>query len=124
MENILSAFAHFDNDVRAERTITGMRAALEAGQWTFGTPIGYRRTTPTDTLEPYPKSAPLVKMAFELVATGLHTKTEVLRRVTAMGVCTRTGKKLTAQTFQELLHKPIYAGLISVPSWRIEAILA
>jgi len=32
MENILSAFAQFDNDVRAERTVAGMRAALEAGQ--------------------------------------------------------------------------------------------
>jgi len=61
-------------------------------------------------------------MAFELVATGLHAKTEMLRRVTAMGLHTRTGKKLSAQTFQELLRKPIYAGVISVPSWGIEKI--
>ena len=44
MENILSSFAQFDNDVRGERTIAGMRAALEEGRWTFGVPLGYRRT--------------------------------------------------------------------------------
>jgi DNA invertase Pin-like site-specific DNA recombinase len=29
LEKILSSFAQFDNDVRSERTVVGMRAALE-----------------------------------------------------------------------------------------------
>jgi DNA invertase Pin-like site-specific DNA recombinase len=29
MEGVLAAFAQFDNDVRADRTRAGMRAALE-----------------------------------------------------------------------------------------------
>ena len=83
MEHILSAFAQFDNDVRSERTVAGMRAALESGHWTFGTPIGYRRRTEPmgkDIVEPDPTSGPLVKKAFELYATGLHSKSEVLRK--------------------------------------------
>ena len=102
-----------------------MRAALESGQWTFGTPIGYRRKTEPmgkDIIEPDPTSGPLVKKAFELYATGLHAKSEVLRKITAIGLRTRNGKKLTAQTFQELLRKSIYAGLISVRSWGIERV--
>jgi DNA invertase Pin-like site-specific DNA recombinase len=41
MEGVLAAFAQFDNDVRADRTRAGMRAALEQGRWTFVPPLGY-----------------------------------------------------------------------------------
>jgi DNA invertase Pin-like site-specific DNA recombinase len=41
MEGVLAAFAQFDNDVRADRTRAGMRAALEQGRWTFIPPLGY-----------------------------------------------------------------------------------
>src|SRR5262249_814168 len=66
MEHILSAFAQFDNDVRAERTVAGMKAALESGQWTFGVPIGYRKVDAAsrDSIEPDPVSGPLVRQAF------------------------------------------------------------
>jgi DNA invertase Pin-like site-specific DNA recombinase len=39
MEGVLAAFAQFDNDVRSDRTRTGMRAALELGRWVFLVPI-------------------------------------------------------------------------------------
>ena len=35
MEGIVSAFAQFDNDVRSERTVQGMKARLEKGGWTL-----------------------------------------------------------------------------------------
>jgi len=123
MEHILSDFAQFDNDVRAERTKAGMRAALAAGQWTFGTPLGYRRrldATGRRALEPNSNSGPLIKKAFELYASGLYSKADVLRKVTAMGLRTNHGNTLTIQTFQQVLRNPIYAGFISVPSWGIE----
>jgi site-specific DNA recombinase len=64
-----------------------------------------------------------VKKAFELCATGLHQKADVLRKITALGLRTIIIREspLTAQTFQELLRKPIYTGLIAVPSWGIVA---
>ena len=40
MEGVLAAFAQFDNDQKAERTLAGMRTALEAGRWTFKAPLG------------------------------------------------------------------------------------
>ena len=125
MEHILSDFAQFDNDVRSERTVAGMKAALESGHWTFGAPIGYCRkidTTGRDSIEPDPIGGPLIRQAFELVATGLHTKAEVLRKLTAAGLRTRRGNRLSLQTFQQLLRKPIYAGILSVPSWGIEGV--
>lgn len=41
MEGVLAAFAQFDNDIRADRTRAGMRAALDLGRWTFLAPLGY-----------------------------------------------------------------------------------
>jgi DNA invertase Pin-like site-specific DNA recombinase len=35
MEGVLAAFAQFDNVVRSERTLAGMKAALSLGRWTF-----------------------------------------------------------------------------------------
>jgi site-specific DNA recombinase len=118
----VSDFAQYDNDVRSERTKAGMRAALEAGQWTFSCPLGYRRRAAgrNGAVEIDPVSGPLIKKAFELYATGLYFKADVLRKVTALGLRTRHGKALTVQTFQEMLRKPIYAGFMCVPRWAID----
>ena len=41
MEGIIATIAQFDNDVRSERTVAGMKARLERGDWTFPPPLGY-----------------------------------------------------------------------------------
>jgi DNA invertase Pin-like site-specific DNA recombinase len=120
MEGILASFSQFDNDVRAERTIEGMRAALRDGRWTFGPPIGYRRVFEGGahaTIAPDPERAPLVRRAFELMATGRHTKREVLAEVTRQGLVTARNAAVSPQTFQQILRNPIYAGWLMVPKW-------
>ena len=123
MEGILASFAQFDNDVRSERTIARMRAALAEGRWTWLAPVGYRHTADAQgrrTIEPDPRTAPHIKHAFELVAAGALSKTVVLRRINARGLRTTKGKELTAQTFEKVLRNPIYAGWMCVPSWKME----
>ena len=39
--NLMSAIAQFDNDVKSERTVVGMKAALQIGRWTHKAPLGY-----------------------------------------------------------------------------------
>src|SRR5438105_4812032 len=41
MEGALATVEQIDNDVRSERTRSGMKAALELGRWTFLAPLGY-----------------------------------------------------------------------------------
>ena len=118
MEGILASFAQFDNDVRSERTTAGMKAALLEGRWTFPAPLGYRRAFDAygkGIIEPDPVAAPLVESAFKLIANGESSKAGGLRRVTALGLRTKTGKKIRAQTFEKMLRNPLYAGWISVP---------
>ena len=120
--SMIAAVSQFDNDVRAERTIVGMKAAADEGRWPFPPSIGYRMvsTNSISQLEQDPERAPLIRAAFELFATGTHKQEQVLRKITAKGLRTRKGKKLTLQTFSALLRKPIYAGRITIPSWGID----
>ena len=117
MEGILAAFAQFDNDVRAERTIAGMQAAQERGRWTFQAPIGYLNSKgmpDRGSIVPDPERAPLVRKAFELFATGQYSKQQVLRILSNLGLRTRKGRPVSAQSFEKLLRNPLYAGWISV----------
>ena len=41
MENIIANVAQFDNDVRTERSVGGMREAMRDGRFVWGAPIGY-----------------------------------------------------------------------------------
>ena len=87
MEGVLAAFAQFDNDVRSERTRAGMRAALELGRWTFPAPLGYLNAPKwsSTSLVHDPERGPLVRRAFEDLATGQYTKQEVIARATEAG---------------------------------------
>ncbi len=118
MEGVLASFAQFDNDVRADRTKAGMAAALQAGRWTFQAPVGYLNARESgSSLIPDPERAPLIRQAFEEYAAGHATRQEILRRVNSLGLRTRRGAPLSAQSFNTMLRNPIYAGRIVVPTW-------
>lgn len=121
-ENMLAAFSQFDNDQRAENTVVGMRSALREGRWTFQAPLGYLNVTDGDgkpTIVPDPERGSLVRKAFELYSTGTQTKADVLRQLTALGLRTKWGKRVTAQTFDAVLRNPIYAGWLYVKKWDV-----
>lgn len=120
METILAGVAQFDNDIKAKRTIAGMKAAIDKGRWTFQAPLGFLNAhdpAGQSTLVHDLAQSLLVKKAFELYAIGQHSKIEVLRIVSNMGLKTRKGKNVTSQTFGNILRNPQYAGWISVTEW-------
>ena len=120
MEGVLAAMAQFDNKLRAERTVAGMKAAIERGRWPFRTPLGYARVTDSSgctTIVPDPASAPLVKQAFELVGAGTHSKRKALDVVTSLGLRTARGDNVSKQSFELMLANPVYAGWLYVPTW-------
>jgi site-specific DNA recombinase len=122
MEGIIASMAQFDNDVRSERTVAGMKARLERGGWTFPPPLGYlkgRDTNGRKTIVPDPDRASLITQAFEMYATGLYSKQQVLETVRRLDLTAKSGKRVSAQTFNALLSKPIYAGILAVPAWGI-----
>jgi DNA invertase Pin-like site-specific DNA recombinase len=123
MEGVLAAFAQFDNDVRSERTLAGMKAALSLGRWTFQAPLGYLNAPKwsTSSLVHDPERAPLVKQAFGDLASGQFTAQEVIRRATVAGLRTRRDRPLSAQTFGNMLRNRIYIGHIESPEIAVSA---
>lgn len=65
-----------------------------------------------------PARAELVTWAFERFSTGLYSRQQVLHDVTERGLRTKKGEVVSAQTFEQTLRKPVYAGRIAV--WGID----
>ncbi len=121
MEGILAAMAQFDNDVRAARTVDGMKAAVERGRWVWAAPLGYRtgETKRGASLVLDPERGPAVREAFALCAAGV-TGRALLERMTALGLRTRRGGALTIGRLYALLRNPVYAGAVRSPAWQTE----
>src|SRR5438876_1180840 len=109
--NMLASMNQFFSDSLSERIRYRMKAGLDAGRFLHYAPIGYRNVN--KDLSPDLERAPLIRHAFELLASGNYSTTEsVLSLVTAMGLKTRRGRPLTKQSWGRLLSNPIYAGWI------------
>ena len=123
MEGVLAAFAQFDNDVRSDRTRAGMKAALELGRWTFPAPLGYLNAPKwsNTSLVHDPERSPLVRQAFEDLATGQFSKQEVIARATEAGLRSRKGLKLSPQSFGQMMRNPIYVGKVESPDFDVSA---
>ncbi len=119
LEGILATFAQFDNDVRSERTVAGMKAALRRGFWVFQPPLGYR--SQDGRMEIDPEEGRLVRRSFDLLASGVRTQRQVLEALTSAGLCGRRNRgRLTLQTLTKILRNPFYMGRILVPRWGID----
>ncbi len=75
MSGLKAVINQHDNDVKADRTKLGMRAAVNIGRYPFRGPVGYINVKAEAgiNLAPDPERAPLVRKAFELVAERTMT---------------------------------------------------
>src|ERR1035437_2611665 len=123
IEQIFVAVAELDNNIRADRSVQGMRQRLQKGFWVFPPPLGYVAGTDAHgnkNIIPDPKRADHVTWAFERFSTGLYSRQQVLRDASLRGLRTRKDKRVSAQTFEQTLRKPVYAGRIIVQGWDID----
>lgn len=120
IENLMGVLAEFDNRMRGERTKDGMGRPLGHGRWVWGPPLGYVKgvRSPGPSILVDAASAPLIRVAFEMVGSG-RSKKEALDHVTVLGLQTRRGLPLTQQSFGAMLRNPLYQGLIDHPGWGV-----
>ncbi len=123
LEGFMATLAHWDNKQKAERTIVGMKSAIQSGNWPFKAPLGYKqvkgqdgRSVPIIDRE----RGPLVAKAFDLYSTGIYSARSVLKMVTDLGLCTNKGNKVSLQTFTFTLRNPFYSGMLFVKGWSQE----
>ena len=122
-ETILSAFAQFDNDVRSQRTIEGMKARCLKGYYVAIAPWGYMNTkdnTGTKIIAPHSEKAPVVKMMFQAYATGKYSFKDIAKMVNKSGTKSRNGVKFTKQLVSKIIKNPVYYGRVIVPKWNID----
>ena len=116
--NIHGSFNQYFSDSLSERMKERSRAAVQAGRWPWSAPLGYKNVDTREGANIVPDSdtAPHIRNAFELFATGLYTQRQVLDKVTEAGLRTSRGNKLSPQTFYKTLRRKVYLGFIESSS--------
>jgi len=125
LETILAGFAQFDNDIRAARTLQGMRRKIQEGISPWRPPLGYKSNTvrgskKTEPDQPDQPTFGLLQQAWNEFATGRYTKSQVLRLMTSRGLRARNGKQLSKQSLDYVFSDPYYAGILRDPWAKVE----
>jgi site-specific DNA recombinase len=115
----LSAVAEFDNNIRSERSSTGMRERLKQGIWVWPAPIGYKRLEKGGVLVP-DTDAHFVRLAFNEYVKGTYTYKTLAAFLFEKGLRSKVGRKYELQTIQKMIHNPLYCGVVAKPEWGIE----
>ncbi|HEX6503236.1 MAG TPA: recombinase family protein [Terriglobales bacterium] len=121
-ERMVSGQAELENKLRGRRSLEGMKTRLAAGKWPFRAALGYvngRDDKGEKVLLLDSQRAPLVRKAFELFASGVHSQRQVRDRMNAEGLRTRSGKPVDRETFSRMLRNPLYAGIVEVDEWGV-----
>ena len=107
MENIIANVAQFDNDVRTERSVGGMRDAVKNGRYVWMAPIGYsnQKVDGKANIVQNDKAA-LVKLAFEMMADRKYSINLIYEKLFAMGLT------IVKSQFYKTLKNELYAGWI------------
>ncbi len=110
------------SDQNSEKTSARMKAAFEEGRWCRPAPLGYEGTRTKvkghSNIVPLESEAELVRKSFELMSEGNDRLADVLRKVTAMGLRSKKGNKLTQHSFKKMLSNPVYIGMVKSNKWR------
>ena len=107
-QNIQMIFSHYDNQVRREKCMSGIKEALSRGEWCHAAPKGYtalyeggRRKLVVN------EEGKLLRKAFLWKANEGLSNEECRERLAKLGV------KLTFQRMSTIFKNPFYCGLIA-----------
>ncbi|HVM73917.1 MAG TPA: recombinase family protein [Candidatus Paceibacterota bacterium] len=111
-EGILSVFAEFDNNVRAERSKGGMIEKVRKGVWIWQAPLGYKRLTKGGNLIIDDDYAHFIATIFSEFSKGTYSYRAIAEHMANRGFRTRNGKKPRQQLMEKLIRNPVYCGKI------------
>jgi site-specific DNA recombinase len=108
-QNIQFIFSKYDNDLRRQKTIDGMREKLLRGEWIGHCPTGYEydkvRVNHVQKIIINEKGA-LVKQAFDWKLMGLGNR-EIARKLEPLGL------KISFQLLTDMFQNPFYCGYMA-----------
>jgi len=119
LESVLEGFAEYYSLQLAQNVRRGLKVSAEKCQSTGGNrPLGYI-TGKDKRFEIDPKTAPTVKLIFDMYAGG-SSMAEVIRELNARGLRTLRGKPFTKNSLDTILKNEKYTGVYIYEDIRIE----
>ena len=117
IDTIIASVNQFQSDITARKTIKGLEEKVRNGGWPAQAPLGYKNIgigtdNQTRIIEIDQDTAPLIKKAFKLYATGNYSVHELGDILYNLGLRSRTGKKLHISKLHLLLQNPFYIGIV------------
>lgn len=124
LHGIMSSIAEFYSRNLASEVIKGTTEKAKRGGTPSKAPLGYRNVRETvdgrevRTVDLDPERAPLVKLAFDLYATGGFSLNELVALLEAKGLRSRGNRRYSPRpihysTLYQLLSNPYYAGWVT-----------
>lgn len=124
-ETIFAAQGELEREQNRRQTIQKMKARVEKGYSVFQAPVGYRyqrdRVHGNILVRDEPRAS-IIQEALEGYAMGrFQAKAEVQRFLEAHPDFTLGSSKtnIHPQRVEEILTRPIYAGMVEAPSWNV-----
>ena len=108
-QNILFLFSQYDNDLRRQKCIAGMKEKLIRGEWVGGAPVGYsydRSDTRVQRIV-INEQGKLIRKAFEMKVHEKLSNTEIADRLSKRGL------RQSRKRISEILKNPFYCGFLS-----------
>jgi DNA invertase Pin-like site-specific DNA recombinase len=120
MEGVLASVAQFDNDIRAMRTVQGMRRRIQEGIYPWKPPFGYKTSVTSKGKKNLPDLSDeptfsLLQRAWKLFVTGEYTQAEVGRLMESWGLSSAHGGSFGPQWLHEFFTNPYYKGILVDP---------
>ena len=92
----------------------GQRGQLERGYYPFKAPVGYLNNGRHQLKTLDPIKAPLVKLAFELYASGQHSLHSLRHELVQRGLSKPSGQPISKGCLEKFLRNPFYTGIIRI----------
>jgi DNA invertase Pin-like site-specific DNA recombinase len=120
MEGVLASVAQFDNDVRAMRTVQGMRRRIQEGISPRKPPLGYKSSVTNKEKKNLPDLPDepmfsLLQRAWKLFATGEYGQAELGRLMESWGLASAHGGSFSPQWLHQFFTNPYYKGVLIDP---------
>lgn len=107
-QNIQMIFSHYDNQVRKEKCVSGIKEALNRGEWCHGVMKGYDAVYEGSKRKLVINSeGKLIRKAFLWKANEGLSNEECRQRLAKLGL------KITFQMMSRIFKNPFYCGLIA-----------
>lgn len=114
MEKMISTFAQYDNELRAERSKGGMVEGVRSGRWMWKAPLGYVNTRVNGAkniaLDPREDYASTLAAAWSLIDAGC-SETETLRTLNGI-LEDKHYPTLRIQSLSRMLRNKLYIGVV------------